>query len=120
MRVTDHGPHAGEAAAAARPGADAPPAPEAALAPLVRALPPAIAAASARGDGAPLTLAFGQALEVDLRTHPSGVAIVLRPEARLHAAALAELPRLVEALRARGVVVARAEVAGRRPGKRSR
>jgi hypothetical protein len=114
------GGQACDALAGARAWPAAPAPSEPALASLVRALPPAIAAARARDGPAPLTLAFGRALEVDLRAHPSGIAIVLRPEARLEAAAAAELPRVVEALRARGVVVARAEVAGRGGGRRPR
>lgn len=105
------------AAAGPRRGDDPPPVPE--LAAAIRALPAAISAARP-GPAAPLTLTFGQALDVDLRSAPAGVEVVLRPEGRLLAAAQAELPRVVEALRLRGVQVARAEVAPRGGGRRSR
>ncbi len=93
--------------AAAPPSVPEPAAPE--LRALVRALPPAIAAARVR-DGAPLSLSFGRSLGVDIRVAPAGVELVLRPDARLARGAEAELPRLVAALRARGLAVARAEV----------
>src|SRR6266511_2261637 len=58
----------------------------------------------------------------ELRTDPSpaaGIEVVLRPEPRLLRAAEAELPRVVEALRLRGVEVARAEVRPRQGGRRA-
>lgn len=115
----------GRAARLAEPGPRAPapepgrsdlasdPAPVAELAAVVRALPPVIAAS--RGVDAPLALSFGRSLQVELRSTPAGVELVLRPEASLARAAEAELPRMLAALRVRGVVVARAEVRPR-PG----
>jgi hypothetical protein len=82
---------------------------------VVRALPPAIEASRVR-DGAPLTLSFGRSLSVDVRQAAGGVEVVLRPDARLARAAEAELPGVVDALRARGVRVARAEVRPRPHG----
>jgi hypothetical protein len=82
---------------------------------VVRALPAAIEASRVR-DGAPLTLAFGRSLSVDVRQAAGGVEVVLRPDARLSRAAEAELPRVVDALRARGVRVTRAEVRPRPHG----
>jgi len=76
---------------------------------VVRALPPAIAAARVR-EGAPLTLSFGPALGVDLRRGAEGLEVTLRPAVALERAAAAELPGLVAALRARGLRVSRAEV----------
>jgi len=78
----------------------------------IRTLPAAIQAAHVR-EGAPLELALGRALSVELRSGRGGVEVVLRPEARLARDAAAELPGLVRALRARGVAVARAEVHSR-------
>lgn len=75
----------------------------------VRALPAVIEAARLH-DGAELTLAMGSALGVDLRGGADGVELTLRPEAPLARAAAAELPALVDALRARGVRVVRAGV----------
>jgi hypothetical protein len=89
---------------------DRAPVPE--LAALVRTLPAALEASRVR-DGAPLALSFGRSLEVDLRSGTAGVEVVLRPEPRLVRAAEAELPRVVAALRARGIAVARAEVRAR-------
>ncbi len=89
------------------------------IAALVRTLPVAVAAARAR-EGAPLALSFGRSLDVELRSGASGVEILLRPEPRLLHAAEAELPRVVAALRVRGVAVARAEVrtrGGAPPGR---
>lgn len=83
------------------------PAPE--LAAVVRVLPPAVAALGAPG-AAPLALSFGRSLDVELRATPAGVDVVLRPAPGLARAAEAELPRLVAALRIRGVAVAGAEV----------
>ncbi len=97
--------------------ADPPPVPE--IAALVRALPAAVDAARVR-DGAPLALSFGRSLDVELRSSGAGVEVVLRPEPRLLRAAEAELPRVVEALRLRGVEVARAEVRPRGGGRRPR
>jgi hypothetical protein len=93
--------------------------PVAELAALARAVPVAVAAA-ARGTGAPLALSFGRSLDVELRSGAAGVEVLLRPDPRLLHAARAELPRLVAALRVRGVAVARAEVRARggRPGAR--
>jgi hypothetical protein len=80
------------------------------IAALARALPPAVAA-HVPACGAPaVALSLGRALEVELRSSPAGVEVVLRPEARLSGAARAELPRVVAALRVRGVNVSRAEV----------
>jgi hypothetical protein len=75
----------------------------------VRAVPAAALALRAQGGGA-LRLDLGRALSVELRAVPSGVEVVLRPDAALSRAAAAGLPGLVSALRARGVAVARAEV----------
>ncbi len=79
---------------------------------VLRALPVAIDVSRVR-EGAPLSLALGRALEVDLRAAPAGVEVVLRPDPRLARAAEAELPALVASLRARGIAVARAEVRAR-------
>jgi hypothetical protein len=81
----------------------------------VRAVPPMIDAARL-GAGAPLALAFGRALSVELRPGAAGVELLLRADATLLRAAAAELPALVTALRARGVGVARAEVRPQAPG----
>jgi hypothetical protein len=86
---------------------DPPPVPE--LAAAVRALPAAVEAVRAR-EGGLLALSFGRSLEVELRSGRDGVELVLRPEPRLGRAAAEELPRIVAALRARGITVARAEV----------
>lgn len=96
---------------------DPSPVPE--LAAVVRALPAAIDAARLR-DGAPLALSFGRSLDVELRAVPSGVEVVLRPEPRLLRAAEVELPRVVEALRLRGIEVAHAGVMSRGRGGRAR
>jgi hypothetical protein len=87
------------------------------LAALVRTLPVAIAAARAR-EGAPLALSFGRSLDVELRSGAAGVEVLLRPEPRLLRAAEAELPRVLAALRLRGIAVARAEVRARGGGDR--
>ncbi|WP_242360437.1 MULTISPECIES: hypothetical protein [Anaeromyxobacter] len=76
---------------------------------IVRTLPAAIEAARVR-EGEPLSLSLGRALSVDLRRGAGGLELVLRPDAVLQRAAAAELPGLLETLRARGIVVARAEV----------
>ncbi len=78
----------------------------------VRAAPPAIAAAL-REAQPQLALHFGSALSIDLRAGAQGLELSLRPSATLERAARAELPGLVEALRAHGLRVARAEI---RPG----
>lgn len=78
----------------------------------IRAAPPAIAAAI-REAQPQLALHFGSALSIDLRAGAQGLELSLRPSPSLEHAARAELPRLVEALRAHGLRVARAEV---RPG----
>jgi len=81
----------------------------------IRAAPPAIAAAL-REAQPQLTMQFGSALSIDLRAGAQGLELSLRPSQALERAARAELPGLVEALRARGLRVVRAEVAGR-PGQ---
>ncbi len=107
------------------PGGAAAPAPLAAapelaspteLREVVRALPPTIATFAGRGGGE-LTLAFGAALGVDLRSGAQGLEVALRPAPSLERVARAELPGLVEALRARGLRVARAEVRPRPQGR---
>jgi len=60
---------------------------------------------------ASLDLRFGPSLDVRLTRSLEGVDLLLRPGAGLRAAAEAELPGLVAALRARGISVARAECA---------
>jgi hypothetical protein len=67
----------------------------------------------------PLALSFGRSLDVELRSGTAGVEILLRPEPHLLHAARAELPRVVAALRLRGVAVANADVRGREspPGR---
>lgn len=77
----------------------------------IRAAPPAIAAALRQGQPQ-LALGFGTALSIDLRAGAQGLEVSLRPSPALERAARAELPGLVEALRARGLRVARAEVRG--------
>ena len=106
---------AGAAAEAARTDRAPDPPPLAELAAALRALPPAVA--SARVADGPLALSFGRSLDVELRSTPAGIELLLRPEAGLARAAEAELPRVIAALRARGVAVARAEV---RPQPRRR
>jgi hypothetical protein len=101
-------------AASAPPVVSPPAAPVQAAAPaelraLVRALPVAVESAGLRA-GAPLALSFGRSLDVELRSTPAGVEVVLRPAAPLARACEAELPRVVRALEARGVTVARARV----------
>jgi hypothetical protein len=92
-----------------------PPTPE--LAAVARAVPVAIAARGGLADGAPLALSFGRSLDVELRAGPAGIELTLLPDARLSRAAEAELPRVVAALRQRGVAVARAEVRPRTGGR---
>jgi hypothetical protein len=101
------------APAAARP-------PEAVTVPelraLVRTLPLAIQTLGVR-DGAPLALSFGRSLDVEIRSAPRGVEVVLRPEPRLARASEAELRGVVAALAAKGIAVARAEVRVRGAGE---
>ena len=99
---------------AAPPRDDLAPTPE--LAAVARAVPVAISSGRL-ADGAPLSLSFGRSLDVELRAGSEGVELRLVPEARLARAAEAELPRIVHALRARGVAVARAEVRPRAGGR---
>jgi hypothetical protein len=104
------------------------PAPVPEVAAIARAAPPLVAAPGP--GGTPLALSFGPSLAVELREATAGVAVLLRPGPGLERAAEAELPRVVAALRVRGVSVARAEVGGRpgpvergargRPGGRDR
>lgn len=97
---------------------DVAPVPE--LAAAVRVVPLAVAALRSPGE-APLALSFGRSLDVELRAGPAGVDVVLLPAPGLARAAEAELPRLVAALRVRGVIVAHAEIRSRgRPGGRAR
>jgi hypothetical protein len=60
--------------------------------------------------GAPLALAFGRSLEIELRPAPGGVELLLRPDGRLAGACARAIPELVAALTRRGIGVARAEV----------
>ncbi len=90
------------------------PAPVPELSAVARAAPPAITVRST--EGAPLALSFGPSLAVELRSAAAGVAVLLRPGPGLASAAEAELPRLVAALRVRGVPVASAEVGRRSAG----
>lgn len=83
---------------------------------LVRTLPLAIQTLGLR-DGAPLSLSFGRSLDVEIRSAPRGVEIVLRPEPRLARASEAELRGVVAALAAKGIAVARAEVRARGAGE---
>ena len=76
---------------------------------------PAIIAASLRPGGAELALSFGAALSLDLRAGAQGMELTLRPGPGLERVTRAELPGLVEALRARGLRVARADVRPRAP-----
>jgi hypothetical protein len=85
---------------------------------VLRAAPPAIAAAVRQGEPH-VALRFGDALSVDLRAGAQGLEVLLRPDPRLAGAARAELPRLIEALRARGVRVAHAEVQARGPARQA-
>ncbi len=63
-----------------------------------------------------LALSFGTALTVDLRAGAQGLELTLHPARALERAARAELPGLVEALRARGLRVARADIRSRVAG----
>jgi hypothetical protein len=76
---------------------------------LVRTLPLAIRTLGVR-EGAPLALSFGRSLDVEIRSAPRGVEVVLRPEPRLARASEAELRGVVAALEAKGIAVSRAEV----------
>jgi hypothetical protein len=118
--AADGGDGAAEGSPALAAAARGPPAPEPTpipeLAAVARAVPVAIAAGGLR-DGAPLALSFGRSLDVELRTGVGGVELRLVPEARLARAAEAELPRVVAALRQRGIAVARAEVRPRAGGR---
>jgi hypothetical protein len=76
-----------------------------------RAVPTAIWAGRLQG-AAVVELAFGRELSVELRQGAGGIEIAVRTDAALARAARADLPALVQALRARGVEVARAEVLG--------
>jgi hypothetical protein len=119
-------PGPGSAGGAGAPG---PPQPSAAepqptrgaqeLGAAVRTLPAAVAARSAGS----LALSFGSALTVDLRAGAMGLELTLHPAQALGQAARAELPGLVDALRARGLRVARADIRPRAagaPGPRAR
>jgi hypothetical protein len=79
------------------------------LAAVARAVPVAISSGRL-ADGAPLSLSFGRSLDVELRAGAGGVELRLVPEPRLVRAAEAELPRILQALKVRGVAIARAEV----------
>lgn len=83
---------------------------------VVRSLPAQIEVARLAA-GAQVTLAFGGALGVEVRSGRSGIEVTLRPAAPLQRVAAAELPGLVAALRARGLVVARADVRGSPSGR---
>ena len=76
---------------------------------------PAVIAASLRPGGAELALSFGAALSLDVRASIQGLELTLRPASGLERVTRAELPGLVEALRAQGFRVARAEVRPRAP-----
>jgi hypothetical protein len=78
------------------------------------AIPPAVAA-SLRHGGAELALSFGPALSLDLRAGAQGLELTLRPTSGLERVTRAELPGLIDALRAQGFRVARAEVRARAP-----
>ena len=64
------------------------------------------------GREARVALAFGSELRVLLSGSGRGVEVWIEPGAALRSAARAELPGLLAALRGRGVVVARAGIAG--------
>jgi hypothetical protein len=83
---------------------------------------PALIAASVQPGAAQLALSFGAALSLDLRSGAEGLELTLRPAPGLERATRAELGGLVEALRARGLRVARAEVRPRTcaPPRRAR
>jgi hypothetical protein len=70
----------------------------------------ALALAARRGDRPSLELSIGREVRVTLVHAARGIEVVLDVRAGLRAAAEAEIPALVAALRARGVAVARAEV----------
>ncbi|GEJ59398.1 hypothetical protein [Anaeromyxobacter diazotrophicus] len=108
----DGGAAAPRSPEAPAPGAAEPRAPEGARAgPL---WPPAaleaLALAARRGERPSLELSMGREVRVTLVRAARGVEVLLDVRAGLRPAAEAELPRLVAALRERGVAVARAEV----------
>jgi hypothetical protein len=78
---------------------------------LARALP--VATITVLRAGAPLALALGRSLALELRPTPRGVELVLHADRRLATACTDGLPELVAALARRGVAVARAEVRSR-------
>jgi hypothetical protein len=80
-----------------------------------RAIPPAIWAGRLDGAAA-VELSFGRDLSIELRRDGAGIALSLSASQPLTRAARVDLPALVQALRARGVVVARAEVRTRSAG----
>jgi hypothetical protein len=82
---------------------------------LARALPVAVETFGVP-HGAPLALSFGRALDIELRSVPGGVELLLRADSRLARACAAGMPGLVAALERRGIAVVRAEVRGRRAG----
>lgn len=84
------------------------------LAAVARAVPPAVARLGSEAGGA-LALTFGPSLSVELRSTAAGVELLLRPDAAHARAVEAELPRLVAALRVRGVAVAHAGIGPRLP-----
>ncbi len=98
------------AAAPRTPEAGSEPA-RAALTEVVRALPPVIEAFGASGREV-LALHFGGGLGVELRRSPDGVEVGLTVPAALRPAARVELAGICQALAARGVKVASAEVRG--------
>jgi hypothetical protein len=79
---------------------------------------PAVIATALRPGGAELALTFGGALSLDVRSGAQGLELTLRPASGLERATRAELPGLVDALRARGLRVASAEVRPRAPAPR--
>ncbi len=111
MRPADLPP--GAAQAPGIPGSSAASSEIAGLRAAVRAVPAAIAAASIGAGGAQLAISFGNALSLDLRSGARGLELTLRPAPGLERATRAELPGLVEALRARGIRVVRADVGPR-------
>ncbi len=112
MRPTDSTP--GDAPPALLQRARVEPPGTAELRAYVRAAAPVIAA-SLRPGGAELALSFGSALSLDVRSGAQGLELTLRPAPGLERVTRAELPGLVEALRAQGLRVGRAEVRPRAP-----
>jgi hypothetical protein len=100
------------------PGAAAPDAPGAAEVRACIRAAPAVLAAGVRPGAAELALTFGSALSLDVRSGAQGLELTLRPATGLERTTRAELPGLVDALRARGLRVARAEVRPRGPTPR--